>query len=95
MTPFQAIVGLERKVHQLHIKFKDGTPMEDVIAMGKIGNYHAKRYDDVLDAFNQDKISIEQYYMDMMKMIVEYGSRDRDPGDWEELKPYTSSGSMF
>lgn len=95
MTPFQAIVGLERKVHQLHIKFKDGVFMDDIIAMGKIGNYHGKRYDDVLEAFAQDKISIDQYYMDMMKMIVEYGSRDRDPGPWIDQKPFAPSGSMF
>lgn len=94
MTPFQTIIQLERKAHKLGMKYKDGTPLDDCVAMGRVGVFHDKRYDFVIDSLDQGLITIEEYFLEMMRMITEYSTRERDPGPWDKLMP-RARGFMF
>lgn len=82
MTFLEAIEAIEKKVDKLGIRFKDGTRMPPVVALGKIGVFHGRRFDFVVDSLDQGLISVDVYFMEMIKMITEYHSRDRE-SVWE------------
>jgi len=78
VTFLEAINALEKKVSKLGIKYKDGTPMEPVAAMGRIGRLHGDRYDQVINDLEHGKITCDAYFLEMMKMIEEYQTRERE-----------------
>ena len=81
MTFLQAINSLEKRIEKIGMRHPDGTPLEPVIAMGKIGRFHGERYNEVIDAMERAELSIEQYFTEMIKMIMEYQNRERPLGD--------------
>lgn len=78
LTFLEAVDSLESNVAKLGIKYPDGQPMEPVVAMGRIGAYHGARYDGVLNRLTEGQITVEQYFLEMMRMIHEYVQRNRE-----------------
>jgi hypothetical protein len=75
MTFLEAINAIEKLVSKLRMKHKDGSEMEPIVAIGKIGHFYGERFDSLLTATEQGQISIEEYYMEMVKIIHSYRRR--------------------
>jgi hypothetical protein len=78
MTFLEAIHSIEKVVSRLGMRYKDGERMEPIRALGKIGRFHGSRYDSVIHQMSHQQITVEEYYLEMMKMIQEY---------WVRVKP--------
>lgn len=77
MEFLHAINALERKVQNLGMKMKDGTPIPPVVGMGKIGRFHGIRYDFCISSLRMGNTTVEEYFLEMNKMITEYQNRER------------------
>lgn len=95
MTFLDAINSVEKRMSRLNIKFKDGTPMHPIVAQGRVGRFHGKRYDFVIDSLDHGEITIDHYFLEMMRMINEYATRSREPAEWAVLPPSEPRGFMF
>lgn len=77
MTFLEAIHSIEKVVSRLGMRYKDGERMEPIRALGKIGRFNGIRYDQILQQMRQQEMTVEEYYLEMMKLIQEYWVRVR------------------
>jgi hypothetical protein len=75
MTFLEATNSIEKVVSRLGIWYKEGERMEPIRALGKIGRFHGSRYDQLIQKMSHQQITVEAYYLEMMKMIQEYWVR--------------------
>lgn len=78
MTFLEATNTIEKRVAKLQMKYHDGELMEPIVALGRIGSYHGERFDNVLEALKTGAINTTEYFMEMIKMIMEYEARPRN-----------------
>lgn len=77
MTFLEAIQSIDLRVGKCRINHSDGNMIEPSVAIGKIGVFHGERYDHVIESLKTGSISIDSYYLEMIKMISEYQHRER------------------
>jgi hypothetical protein len=62
MTFLEAINAIENLVGKMGIKYRDGSPMEPVVAMGRVAAFHGPRFDFVLDSLQKGDSTVEHYF---------------------------------
>lgn len=72
MTFLEAINALENRAFKLGITYPDGTKVEPIVAIGEVGAFSGEKYDAIIDDFESGKITIEAYFLEMMKLIEKY-----------------------
>lgn len=78
MSFLTAINSIEKIAEKLKLKYPDGTLLEGVVALGYVGHFHGERFDSLLDRLTNRSITVDEYYLEMIKMIREYQDHLKD-----------------